>query len=170
MNRALVSCAMLSFALFSVGCADKIGRGFDWKRMRAQPKFEPYAVNPMFADSSAMRTPPAGTIAREAVAASAPPPAPDLVRGASRFHIYCAVCHGDAADGVSLVASNMDAPKPPSLLVPPARNLPPAQIFAVITDGFGRMPSLAAELSTADRWQVIAYLGELQRRAAGGTP
>jgi mono/diheme cytochrome c family protein len=170
MNRVLAACALVSLASLCGACSERIGHGFDWKRMRVQHKFKPYAANPMFADSSAMRTPPEGTISREAVAASAPPPAPDLVRGASRFHIYCAVCHGDAADGVSIVASNMDPPKPPSLVVPPARDLPPAQIFAVITDGFGRMPSLAAELSVADRWQVIAYLGELQRRAAGGAP
>jgi mono/diheme cytochrome c family protein len=158
---------VLSLALFSTACSEHIGRGFDWKRMRAQAKYEPYGENLAFADSSAMRVPPEGTVSREAIAATAPPPPVDLVRGASRFSIYCAVCHGAAADGVSIVASNMDPPKPPSLIVPPARDLPSAQIFGIITNGFGRMPSLAAQLSVADRWQVIAYLNELQRHAAG---
>lgn len=168
MSRARSLSLFLALALLGNACSERMGHGFDWKRMRAQHKYEPYSVNPVFADSSAMRVPPEGTVSREAVAASAPPPAVDLVRGASRFHIYCAVCHGEAGDGVSIVASNMDPPKPPSLLVAPAKDLPPAQLFAVITNGLGRMPSLAAELSAADRWQVIAYLGELQRRAAGG--
>ena len=168
MKRALVCSLLLSAALLCGACSEHIGRGFDWKRMRSQAKYEPYGVNLAFADSSAMRVPPDGTIPREAIAATAPPPATDLVRGASRFSIYCAARHGAAADGVSIVASNMDPPKPPSLIVPPARDLPPSKIFDIITNGFGRMPSLAAQLSVADRWQVVAYLGELQRHAAAG--
>jgi hypothetical protein len=37
-------------------------------------------------------------------------------------------------------------------------------VAAIITLGVGRMPSYAAELSVTDRWAVVAYLRDLQRR------
>lgn len=160
----LVMLVITTLLLLS-GCSDRIGHGFDWKRMRVQSKYNAYGTNPMFRDSAAMRVPPAGTVAREAIPVTAPPPSVDLARGGDRFHIYCAVCHGDRGDGVSVVASNMDDPKPPSLLTGAPRTLDARQLFAVITDGIGRMPPFASQLPVADRWQIIAYLGQLQAGA-----
>jgi mono/diheme cytochrome c family protein len=151
-------------------CVDRPSHRWDWERMRAQPRYEPYGASAYFADGMAMRVPPRGTVPRQTDVAGndslavASPPAAMLERGASRFHIFCAVCHGERADGASIVARNMDEPKPPSLLTPRARAFPPEQLAAIVTLGVGRMPPYAAELSSADRWAVVAFLRDLQRR------
>jgi mono/diheme cytochrome c family protein len=152
-------------------------------RMTEQPRYDPYEGSAFFADGRSMRPLPPGTVSREApewdtllvtdsvadrmVAAAS---APDRVtRGTSRFGIYCAVCHGQRADGESVVAHNMVGRRPGSLLTPPVAALTTAQLYGVVTRGLGRMPSYAADLSVADRWAVIAYLRVLQRDASHDT-
>jgi mono/diheme cytochrome c family protein len=163
---AITPLLALSLALMLSACSERVGQGWDWKRMRLQRRYDAFGANAMFADGSAMRAPPVGTVARETLPTGMRPQT-DLVRGASRYHIFCAVCHGERGDGVSIVASDMDDPKPPSLVASPARDLAPDKLFETITTGVGRMPPFASQLSAADRWQVIAYLAELQRRATG---
>jgi mono/diheme cytochrome c family protein len=85
-----------------------------------------------------------------------------LARGQSRFGIFCAVCHGEAGDGRSIVASNMVERPPPSLLSPQLRALPAGLLYQVVQQGFGRMPSYATELTVEDRWAVVAYVRRLQ--------
>jgi mono/diheme cytochrome c family protein len=158
--------AIALIALWSIACSERMGKGFDFKRMRRQARYSAYGANAFYANGSAMRTPPAGTVARESSALDAPPPPVDLARGESRFRIYCAVCHGERGDGVSIVGSNMDDPKPPSLITAAARSVTPRVVYEIVTEGGSRMPSFASELSAADRWQVVAYLASLQARAA----
>jgi mono/diheme cytochrome c family protein len=89
-----------------------------------------------------------------------------LDRGRSRFGIFCAACHGAGGYGGSVVAANMVERRPPSLRAAAMRALPAGFYYQVITQGLGRMPSYAAELSVADRWAVVAYLRDLQRRTS----
>jgi mono/diheme cytochrome c family protein len=147
------------------------GRGWDWNRMQAQPRYAPYGASRFYPDGRAMRAPPHGTIAREAsegglgdsVVAPTPVLTPALLaRGRDRFSIYCAVCHGEAMDGRSLVGSNMQPPRPPALRGPGARVLAPEALYAVITHGFGRMPSYASELPESDRWAVVAWVRQAE--------
>jgi mono/diheme cytochrome c family protein len=149
------------------GCSDRVGHGWDWKRMRSQPHYLPYDASPFFPDGKVMRSPPSGTIPREAVpsAANVPADSATLLRGATRFGIFCAVCHGEHGEGGSVVGDNLRPTKAPSLLTVPVRALTPAQLYAVITVGFGHMPSYSAELTIVDRWAVVAYVAELRRRA-----
>jgi mono/diheme cytochrome c family protein len=170
-TRTLARAAVVTASVVTiVACADRPSKHWDWERMRAQPRYEPYGASAYFADGMAMRAPPSGTVPRQPETARndslavTTPSAATLERGANRFHIFCAVCHGERADGVSIVARNMDDPKPPSLLTLRARGFPPGQVAAIITLGVGRMPSYAAELSVTDRWAVVAYLRDLQRR------
>lgn len=148
--------------------------------MRVQPRYDIYGSSRFFTDSEVMQRPPAGTVAREAIvgdplattgqvngayATTIPVTVTDtlLSLGRSRFHVYCAVCHGEGGYGGSIVATNMLPPRPPSLRSPAIRALPPGFVFHVVTDGFGRMPSYAAQLSVQERWAVIAYVQQLQR-------
>jgi mono/diheme cytochrome c family protein len=163
--RRLASLLPWILPLVAGACSDRMGEGWDWNRMRTQPRYTPFDSSTFFADGKAMQAPPAGTIARESGNDGATPGAATLDDGASRFDIFCAVCHGSSGNGESVVGSNMDPPKPPSLLSPAIRALSDAQLDAVITDGFGHMPSYAAELTPADRRAVIAYLRTLQRDA-----
>lgn len=149
-------------------CHERIGTGWDWNRMRSQPKYVPWGKSGFFADGKAMQLPPAGTVSRESAGdlGESGPGAEDTILGASRFRIFCALCHGDRGDGVSVVASNMEPPRPPSLLVDSIRRLSAGRIDSLINRGNGRMPALGAALSAADRRAVIAYLRALQRHAA----
>jgi mono/diheme cytochrome c family protein len=153
-----------------------------FERMLVQPRYEPYGASDFFPDGRAMRMPPNGTVSRERLAdsalipsgtpgddsTSAMPLQPSealLALGQSRFGIYCAVCHGVLGDGQSVVGRNMVECPPPSLLSATVRALPPATLYRVISEGFGRMPPYAAELPVEQRWAVIAYVRQLQSRA-----
>lgn len=164
-----IGLSLAAMIVVATGCSDRIGRGWDWNRMRTQPRYEPYRDSKFFADGKAMQLPPMGTMSREkGEEAAIPIVVTDalIARGASRFRIYCAVCHGDRGDGVSIVASNMEQPKPPSLIVPPVSLMPASVIATIITNGAGTMPSFASELSHADRQAVAAYVGTLQSKTA----
>ncbi len=163
---AICACVLASGAL--AGCSDHIGKGWDWSRMRVQQKYQPYRQSTFFADGKTMQLPPPGTVSREVGALLMPRPplvvTPAVIaRGRSQFQIYCAACHGERGDGNSMVARNMGAPVPPSLVVPPVSSLPASRIVLVVTDGFGRMPSFAAELSPLDRIAVAEYVKTLQK-------
>lgn len=153
------------FGTVATACADRGDRGWDWNRMRKQPRYEPYGASSVFADGKVMQAPPAGTVSREAAVepVSIKTIPASVRRGGNRFQIFCAACHGERGDGNSVVASNMDRPKPPSLLAEPARALSTEQLVAIVTNGFGRMPSFAAELSPTDREAVALYVKDLQR-------
>ena len=135
--------------------------------MMRQEKYKAYAETPFYADGRAMRLPPPGTISRERVIgdpAVASPPLSDalLARGRDRYDIYCAVCHGYAGDGDSVVAQKMSLRAPPTVHDDRLRAYTPGQIFNAITEGYGLMPTYAAEVSTQDRWAIANYVKALQ--------
>lgn len=92
----------------------------------------------------------------------------DLERGRERFRIFCAVCHGLDGSSGTPVARNMTLRSPPSLHEEDLRRAPAGRIFGAITNGYGFMPSYAAELPVRDRWAVVGYVRALQlaRRAS----
>lgn len=162
-------------------CRNRERAPYDFERMRQQQRYDLWSRSGVFPNGATMQLPPAGTIAREATIGPAPvatgragttfvaavpvPVTPALLeRGASRFAIYCAACHGAAGFGGSLVASNMVRKRPPSLRSDSARRLPPGYLFDVMTHGKGRMPPYDWALSPGDRWAVAAYVQQLQRR------
>jgi mono/diheme cytochrome c family protein len=171
-------------AALLMACGERSTRhGWDFERMREQPRYDVYESSAFFRDGRAMQRPPEGTVSWEQTvgrptltegttgdspATSIPVPvtAELLTLGRARFGIFCAVCHGERADGASVVASNMHNPAPPSLLTPRVRAMPPGSLYRIIKYGVGRMPSYAAELSLSERWAVVAYLGALQRGEA----
>ena len=98
-----------------------------------------------------------------------PADAASLARGEQMYLRMCAVCHGDAGVG----AQAYIADKHPMLL---AFNLSDARISAY-TDGFiyGKirvggpiMPAYAHQITHIDRWHIVNYVRELQRRAGNG--
>ncbi len=92
----------------------------------------------------------------------------DLERGRNRFDIYCAPCHGVDGRAQTPVASNMPLKKPADLLSDMVRTAPDGHIFSVMTEGWGFMPSYAADLKVHDRWAVVAYVRALE--LAQGAP
>ena len=152
----------------------------DFERMRIQQRADLYGQSRVFRNGATMQAPPAGAVARGApgdtgvfvtgliaglaVTAIPQPITPEsLAIGAKRFRVYCAVCHGLAGYGGSTVAENMGPPRPPSLRSARLVAAPAGYIFTVATHGFGRMPSYAEPLTPGERWDVVAYIRQLQR-------
>jgi hypothetical protein len=51
---------------------------------------------------------------------------------------------------------------PPSYHLARLRNAPVGHLFAVVTQGYGSMPSYEAQIPVRDRWAIVAYLRALQ--------
>lgn len=173
--RLGLACA-LGAAVFALGCENPV-TAIGFERMIDQPRGKPYKASGYFADGRLMRLPPAGVVAVDATESrplrtgldgnaylTAVPLRVDralLERGRDGFDVHCAACHGLLGDGNSVVASHMALRKPPSLVDEPVRSFAPGRIFAVISDGYGLMPSYAAALAVDERWAVVAYLRAL---------
>lgn len=82
-------------------------------------------------------------------------------RGQERFNIYCIVCHGPTGNGDGMVVRR-GFPQPPTYHDDRLRNAPVGHFFDVISNGWGKMNSYAAQVSPADRWAIIAYIRALQ--------
>jgi len=145
--------------------------------MQRQQKVKAYQASPYWADGLGMRAPPEGTVPHgpllplevatglgpDGKAVGLVPIAIDaklLARGRARFEVTCAACHGVLGDGESQVSLNMSLRRPPSLHA--YRDVPDGHIFRVVSEGFGLMPSYAAEISVEDRWAIVAYVRALQ--------
>ncbi len=170
----------LSFALamFALGGCQGVLPEPDFERMIWQHHYLPFQTAPYFADKRVMRPLVPGTVSFGTVIGK-----PDLTegmvdgkyvehfpikvthpvleRGRNRFEIFCAACHGMRGDGVSEVANNMELRRPPVLTTERVRGFAPGRIFRIASYGYGIMPSYAHELSTEDRWAVVAYVKAL---------
>ena len=87
----------------------------------------------------------------------------DLNRGEERYNIYCSVCHGMTGYGDGIVARRgFNKPAPANYHQDRLRQAPVGHFFDVMTNGWGAMPSYAAQVPVEDRWRIIAYIRALQ--------
>jgi mono/diheme cytochrome c family protein len=87
----------------------------------------------------------------------------DLDRGQERYNIYCSVCHGATGNGDGMIARRgFNKPLPASYHQDRLRQAPVGHFFDVMTNGWGAMPSYAAQIPVADRWKIISYIRALQ--------
>jgi mono/diheme cytochrome c family protein len=143
--------------------------------MWAQTRYSDYRSSDFFGDGRAMQPPVEGTVPRERPRGSeafltgrqdgkpvaAFPLRLDetlLAKGRHDFDVFCATCHGRLGDGHSQVADAMALRKPPAIA---AHAMPPGEVFQVVTEGYGFMPSFAPFLPVQRRWGVVAYLAAL---------
>jgi mono/diheme cytochrome c family protein len=113
---------------------------------------------------------PAGSVPFEGPAlisgqpASEPLPATQdsIQRGKVLFNIYCAICHGEDGTGDGKVGVFF-TPHPANLTSDGVQNLTSNDIFLVITQGRGVMPSQAEGLSILQRWDVVNYVHSLKK-------
>jgi mono/diheme cytochrome c family protein len=99
-----------------------------------------------------------------------------LRRGQERFNIYCTACHGYAGYGDGIVnqigmdlVANTNGPVNGTTWVA-AKSLhddtvlvqPVGQIYNTLTNGIRNMAGYGAQIPTADRWAIAAYVKTLQ--------
>jgi mono/diheme cytochrome c family protein len=146
--------------------------------MQNQNKMRPYRLSTFFPDGASARPLPAHTVARGDLRADeafysgirAGKPVADvpfpvtrdvLLRGEQRYDIFCAPCHGRLGDGLGMIVTR-GYKQPPSFHSEQLRNSQVGFFFSVMTQGFGVMPSYAAQVPVADRWAIAAYIRALQ--------
>ena len=156
--------------------------------MYDQPKLQTYEPSSFFADGRASRPSVPGTVAVDQVQTDEylytglvdgeegdvmpfPVTKELLIRGQQQYTIYCAVCHGEAGYGQSMVAERGGI-VPANFHQQRLREAPIGHIFNVITNGVYRgdpnnggyqsMYSYASRIKAEDRWAVAAYIRALQ--------
>jgi hypothetical protein len=146
--------------------------------MRDQPRVDPLEASDFYDDGLASRPPVPGAVPRGRLddnlhfttgrigthlADTLPIPLTrELIeRGQGRFNIFCAPCHGRVGDGQGMVVRR-GFKQPPSFHVDRLRDAPTGYFFDVMTNGFGTMPSYAAQIPPSDRWAIAAYVRALQ--------
>jgi len=83
--------------------------------------------------------------------------------GQERYQIFCSSCHGTTGYGDGIIARRgFNKPPPASYHQDRLRQAPVGHFFDVITNGWGAMPSHAAQIPVEDRWKIIAYIRALQ--------
>jgi len=161
---AIAALCALSFA----GCNNTLRQD-----MANQPRQNPLSPSDFFADGRSERPVVENTVVRgsiqddsllvpkESNAFPLPLTAELLQRGEQRYGIYCTPCHGIQGDGMGMVAMR-GMKHPPSYHEERLRNVPNGYLYDVITNGFGAMYGYSAQISTRDRWAIVAYLRALQ--------
>jgi mono/diheme cytochrome c family protein len=188
-HAARLTCAArIALAALTVAAAAVLLSGCEksMQDMYQQPRYNPLAPSPLWADGGSSRLPVPGTeiAARGGFAGSSsgregydlaqrwdrdeyatvnpyPLTAALLARGQQRFQIYCAPCHGPAGDGDGYIVKR-GFPAPPSYHIDRLRNAPDRYFVDVITNGYGLMYSYADRVAPADRWAIAAYIRALQ--------
>jgi mono/diheme cytochrome c family protein len=149
--------------------------------MDDQPKVLTQTASTFFYDGASMRPPVPGTIAIDGLREDAAfytgkgadgkfvatiPVTRDaalLERGRQRYTIYCQPCHDARGDGKGILFQRGNVPTA-SFHDEKILKYPDGQIFDVITNGMGLMPSYRWPIPPADRWAIIDYVRELERK------
>lgn len=149
------------------------------QNMHDQGRYEPLEASPFFADGASARPLPAGTVPRGQLRADLPAatgvaadgrflaatPFPltrmVLERGRDRFDIFCSPCHDRTGSGRGMIVRR-GFTQPTSFHDPRLKGSPVGYFYNVMTEGYGVMPSYAAQVPPADRWAIAAYVQALQ--------
>jgi mono/diheme cytochrome c family protein len=158
--------------------------------MDDQPKVRPQTASRFFYDGASMRQPVPGTVAigglkedgalftgkgPEGTFVATIPLTTDealVERGRQRYVIYCQPCHDARGDGKGILFQRANVPTA-SLHQEKILKYPDGQIFDVITNGVGLMAGYRWPIPPADRWAIVAYVRELERKrlaSATGAP
>jgi mono/diheme cytochrome c family protein len=149
------------------------------QQMAEQPRYDPLEASSFFADGQSARPLVEGTVARGQLKEDQqffnggtetlltrefpfPITIDVLHRGQERYNIYCAPCHDRTGSGTGMIVRRGYA-RPPSFHGDILLRQPVGHYFRVISQGFGAMPSYREQISTGDRWAIVAYIRALQK-------
>ena len=184
-TRCTLGALMLASLVVLPGCA----RGCTSSRppihinpsMDDQPKVLPQTASTFFYDGASMRPPVPGTVAIGGLkvdtafftgkgadgqfVATIPMTADEaqVERGRERYVIYCQPCHDARGDGKGILFQRGNVPTA-NLHEEKFLTYPDGQIFDVITNGQGLMAGYRWPIPPSDRWAIVAYVRELQRK------
>lgn len=88
-----------------------------------------------------------------------------MQEGSRWYRVYCAPCHGIDGAGITTVTRLM--PHPPRPLFAGPDQLVEREVYRVITEGVGKMPSLETQMTRRERWLVVAYVKSLEETQRG---
>jgi mono/diheme cytochrome c family protein len=91
------------------------------------------------------------------------PTSENLAHGKVLFETVCAPCHGPIGKGDGSVV-HLLAHKPANLLTGVSTNLPDGYVFGYIRNGGIWMPSYDDAMSATERWQIVVYMRDLEKR------
>jgi mono/diheme cytochrome c family protein len=158
--------------------------------MDDQPKVLPQTASKFFYDGASMRQPVPGTIpigglnedtafytgrgADGKIVATVPVPVDEalLERGRQRYVIYCQPCHDARGDGRGILYQRGNVPTA-SFHQEKILKYPDGFIFEIMTNGQALMPKYGWAIPPGDRWAIIAYIRDLERKrleSAKGAP
>jgi len=164
--------------------------------MKRQAKLRPQTANGFFANGLSSQLPQPGTIAQEKpllVAGKAvysfedvpvntgritgstnfvelnpfPVKKTLLDRGQRQFNIYCAPCHGQTGEGTGITKKIGAMAIVANLHDKRIVQLTDGELFNTVSHGKSTMQGYAPQITTEDRWAVIAYLRALQLSRLG---
>ncbi len=157
----LLLAAALAAALLA-GC-EKLDRNM-WDNPAFLPQEEPVRVAPT--DSVPTKgvdhVPLPGTQA--AAALKNPQKITDftLLTGKQLFGIYCTPCHGASGKGDGPVAGKF-IPAPVDISATgQASRFPDGELYAILTHGRNGMPPYRGDLTSRERWLIVAYVRTLK--------
>jgi len=84
-----------------------------------------------------------------------------IERGRGRYNIFCSACHGMTGNGDGMIVRR-GFRRAASFNDDRLRQAPVGHFFDAMTNGWGAMPSYAAQIPVQDRWAIIAYIRALQ--------
>ena len=184
-SRGVLGALVLTSLVAVTGCA----RGCTSSRppihinpsMDDQPKVLSQTASDFFFNGASMREPVPGTVAIDGLKEDAAfftgkgadgqfvatiPVTRDaalLERGQQRYTIYCQPCHDARGDGKGILFQRGNVPTA-SFHEEKILKYADGQIFDIVTNGMGLMPSYRWPIPPADRWAIIAYIRELERK------
>jgi mono/diheme cytochrome c family protein len=146
--------------------------------------YDAYTANPVFADSLSSQKPVMGTIAighdmpdhlaegdtnaYKTFTTSYRFNEAELKEGGRLYMIYCGICHGSDLDGNGpLYASGKFPAMPANFKDGKYLHMSVGQMYAAIKYGKNLMGSYASQLDIKQRWQVIAYIKQIQAGNGG---
>jgi mono/diheme cytochrome c family protein len=187
--RRLVLVSLVSLTGCARGCTSSRPPIHLNPSMDNQPKVRAQTASKFFYDGQSMRQPVPGTIpigglkedtafftgkgADGQFVATIPVTVPlkdeALVeRGRQRYVIYCQPCHDARGDGKGILFERGNVPTASFHQDRIVNNYPDGQMFDVITNGTGLMAGYRWPIPPADRWAIIAYVRELERKRLAG--
>lgn len=185
--RAVVIASVVALTGCARGCTSSRPPVHLNPSMYDQPKVLPQTPSDFFYNGASMRDPVPGTIpigglkedgafftgkgADGQFVATIPEPVNEalLARGQQRYTIYCQPCHDARGDGKGILFQRGSVPTA-SFHQEKILKYPDGQIFDVITNGQGLMPAYRWPIQAPDRWAIIAYVRELERKRLASAP